>query len=235
MASPPPGSTTSSTHRCGRYLICPACTRISRGGGGVSTDTSSSQAQCVSRTALDTGREGQLLRPVRAPPSPGHAAQPASQGSTAAQLSSCSISAGNEVQARVRPAGRGGIPRQPSSPGGPPPRAAYFGAHGRSVARPRSCWSQRKATTAAPNRPARSTPLGAQRGEPAASAVLTSSGAAWGVCCLPSGPPKSRASRSVPTFPCAAHTHISAEHKSTRRSPQRRPGGTAPAASRRTW
>ena len=76
--------------------------------------------------------------------------------------------------------------------------------------------------------------LAAQRGEPAAPAVLASSGAAWGVCCLPSGPPKSRASRSVPTFPCAAHTHISAEHKSTRRSPQRRPGGTAPAASRCT-
>ena len=138
MASPPPGPTASrvSTHRCGRYLPC--LHKDQQRWGGVSTDTRSSQAQYVSRTALDTGREGRLLRPVRAPPSPGHAAQPASQGATAAQLSSCSISAGNEVQARVRPAGRGGIPGQPSSPDGPPPCAAYFGAHGRSVARPRS-------------------------------------------------------------------------------------------------
>ena len=202
--------------------------------GGVSTDTRSSQAQYVSRTALDTGREGRLLRPIRAPPSPGHAAQPASQGATAAQLSSCSISAGNEVQARVRPAGRGGIPRQPSSPGKPPPRAAYFGAHGRSVARPRSLGLAAGAHPRLLHRPARSASLIAQRGEPAAPAVLASSGAAWGVCCLPSGTPKSRAPRSVPPFPCTAHTHISAEHESARSSPQRRPGGTAPAASRCT-
>ena len=159
MASPPPGPAASrvSTHRCERYLPCQH--KGQQRWGGVSTDTRSSQAQYVSRTALDTGREGRLLRPIRAPPSPGHAAQPASQGATAAQLSSHSISAGNEVQARVRPAGRGGIPKQPSSPGGAPPRAAYFGAHGRSVARPRSCWSQRQATPpctiSQPRRPAR--------------------------------------------------------------------------------
>ena len=100
---------------------------------------------------------------------------------------------------------------------------------------PSVAWTRHQRATAAPNHPARSASLAAQRGEPAAPAVLASSGAAWGVCCLPSGPPKSRPSRSVPTFPCAARTHISAEHKSTRRSPQRRPGGTAPAASRRTW
>ena len=41
----------------------------------MSTDTRSSQAQYVSRTALDTGREGRLLRLIRAPPSPGHAVQ----------------------------------------------------------------------------------------------------------------------------------------------------------------
>ena len=214
MASPPPGSTASSTHRCGRYLPC--LHKDQQRWGEVSTDTRTSQAQCVSRTALDTGRKGQLLRPVRAPSSPGHAAQPASQGATAAQLSSCSISAGNEVQARVRPAGRGGIPGQPSSPDGPPPRAAYFGAHGRSVARPRSCWSQRQATTAAPSRLARSARLAAQRGQPAAPAARASSGAARGVCCLPSGTPNPRASRSVPTFPYTAHTHISVEHESTR-------------------
>ena len=145
-----------------------------------------------------------------------------------------SISAGNEAQARAWPAGRGRIPRQPRSPVEPPPCAAHFAAHGRKRCPPSVAWTRRRRATAAPNRPARSASLAAQRGEPAAPAVLASSGAAWGVCCLPPGPPKSRASRSVPTFPCAARTHISVEHKSTHRSPQRRPGGTAPAASRCT-
>ena len=75
MASPPSGSTASraSTHRCGRYLAC--VHKDQQRWGGVSTDTRSSQAQYVSRTALDTGREGRLLRPIRAPPSPNHAVQ----------------------------------------------------------------------------------------------------------------------------------------------------------------
>ena len=95
-------------------------------------------------------------------------------------------------------------------------------------------WTRRRRAPTAPNRPARSASLVAQRGQPAAPAARASSGAARGVCCLPSAPPKSRASRSVPTFPYTAHTHISAEHESTRNTPQRRPGGTAPAASRCT-
>ena len=95
-------------------------------------------------------------------------------------------------------------------------------------------WTRRRRAHAAPNRPARSASLVAQRGQPAAPAARASSGAARGVCCLPSNPPKSRASHSVPPFPYTAHTHISVEHESTRRSPQRRPGGTAPAASRCT-
>ena len=99
---------------------------------------------------------------------------------------------------------------------------------------PSVAWTRRRRAPAAPNRPARSASLVAQRGQPAAPAARASSGAARGVCCLPSGTPKSRASRSVPPFPCTAHTHISAEHESARSSPQRRPGGTAPAASRCT-
>ena len=45
----------------------------------MSTDTRSSQAQRVSRTALDTERQGRLLHAARAHPSPGHAVQLASQ------------------------------------------------------------------------------------------------------------------------------------------------------------
>ena len=45
----------------------------------MSTDTRSSQAQRVSRTALDTERQGRLLHATRAHPSPGHAVQLASQ------------------------------------------------------------------------------------------------------------------------------------------------------------
>ena len=99
---------------------------------------------------------------------------------------------------------------------------------------PSVAWTRRRRAPAAPNRPARSASLVAQRGPPAALAARASSGAARGVCCLPSGTPNPRASRSVPTFPYTAHTHISAEHESARSSPQRRPGGTAPAASRCT-
>ena len=105
----------------------------------MSTDTRSSQAQRVSRTALDTERQGRLLHAARAHPSPGHAVQLAGQPSaTTAQISAWSISAGNEAQARVRQLGGGRTPRRPSSPVGPPPRATSFGARGRSVARPRS-------------------------------------------------------------------------------------------------
>ena len=62
-------------------------------------------------------------------------------------------------------------------------------------------WTRRRRAPAAPNRPARSASLVAQRGQPAVPAARTSSGAARGVCCLPSGTPNTHASHSVPFSP----------------------------------
>ena len=201
--------------------------------GGVSTDTRSSQAQYVSRTALDTGREGRLLRPIRAPPSPGHAVQ---QGQPKRRSHAYQPGASQKEMRPRRECGQLDVAASPGNQGHRLDRrlerhiSRHVGealpALGRLDLPPRHIRSSRPL--------ARSASLAAQRGEPAAPAVLASSGAARGVCCLPSSTPNPRASRSVPTSPCTAHTHISAEHESARRSPQRWPGGTAPAASRCT-
>jgi len=197
-------------------------------------DTRCRRAQPASRTTPDTGSESQLLRPIRLPPGPRHALQTDLQPARNTQEMSRSGPSGNRAEGGCR-----------SVAGWLSPDSARVGYRSGVPERilrstwakrcpPWVAWTRRRRAPTAPNRPARSASLVAQRGQPAAPAARASSGAARGVCCLPSGPPKSRASRSVPPFPYTAHTHISAEHESTRRSPQRRPGGTAPAASRCT-
>ena len=172
-------------------------------------DTRCRRAQPASRTTPDTGSESQLLGPIRLPPGPRRALQTDLQPARNTQEMSRSGPRGNRAEGGCRSVAgwlspdsarvgyRSGVPERIL-------RSTWAKRCPPSVA-----WTRHRRATAAPSHLARSASLAAQLGEPAAPAVLTSSRAAWGVCCLPSGPPKSRASRSVPTFPCAAHTHIS--------------------------
>ena len=234
MASPPPGPTALrvSTHRCGRYLPCQH--KISRGGGGVSTDTRSSQAQRVSRTALDTERQGRLLHAARAHPSPGHAVQLASQAPPPLRYRP---GASQPEMRRRRECGssevagpRGGrahlLDRRPRRH-----LSEHVGealpALGRLDSPPaRTRGSQPPGTINQPRRPAwRASRAGRPHlfgGCPGRLLLVV----------------RHSQVQRVPlraALPCRQHTHISAEHESARCSPQRRPGGTAPAASRCTW
>ena len=174
----------------------------------MSTDTRSSQAQYVSRTALDTGREGRLLRPIRAPPSPSHAAQ---QGQPKRRSHTYQPRASQPEMRPRRERGQLDVAASPGNQGHLLSRrlARHISRHmGESVARPRSLGLAAAAHPQLPGHLARSDSLVAQRGDPTAAAVRASSGAARGVCCLSSGTPKSRASRAVLPFPCtAAHAH----------------------------
>ena len=104
----------------------------------MSTDTRSSQAQYVSRTALDTGREGRLLRPIRAPPSLGHAVQ---QGQPKRRSHTYQPRASQPEMRPRRERGQLDVAASPGNQGHLLSRrlARHISRHmGESVARPRS-------------------------------------------------------------------------------------------------
>ena len=239
----PPVSTTSrcfeTSIRAGSGSAWPERLAHTRSAevGGVSTDTRSSQAQRVSRTALDTERQGRLLHAARAHPSPGHAVQLASQAPPPLRYRP---GASQPEMRRRRECGssevagpRGGrahlLDRRPGRHlsehvGEALPALGRLDSPPRHIRSSQATWHDQTASSpSVATRPRRlSEPL---RGLPGASAA-----------CRPALPSPARPAPCRPS-PVRQHTHISVdavEHESARCSPQRRPGGTTPAASRCT-
>ena len=232
MASPPPGSTASSTHRCGRYLICPACTRISRGGGECRRTRGAAKHSTSAAPPSILGARGGCSTPSE------HLLAPIMPSSTASQ----SAAAAHTSPAHLRE-------MRPRRECGQLDVAASPGYQGHRLGRRPERHISRHMGEALPALGRLDLPPARNRGSQPPGSISQPRRPAWragradrprlfggcpGRLLLAVRHSNPRASRSVPTFPYTAHTHISAEHESTRNTPQRRPGGTAPAANRCT-
>ena len=196
--------------------------------GGVSTDTRSSQAQYVSRTALDTGREGRLLRPIRAPPSPGHAVQ---QGQPKRRSHTFQPRASQPEMRPRRERGQLDVAASPGNQGHLLSRrlARHISRHmGESVARPRSlglaAGAQPRLPTALHDQPA-SPPSAASRPRRPSSPLRGLPGASAACRPAPQSPARPAPCRPSPVRP----TRTSARSTNP---PAARPNG-GPAAQLR--